>query len=352
MPENWTEPLDATKEGPGFPEFQFLSQRYSGEEDAGFINVYSVGLSTKKPVLVFIHGGGFFSGSSTTNFYAPDYFMQKELVLVTFNCRIGALGFLSLDDEELGIPGNAGLKDQTVALKWIKRNIENFGGDADNITLFGESSGGASVHYHLISEQSKNLFHKAIVMSGAAFNKSYALLPRRKQAQRLATALGFVNQNATDKELLAFLETADVKELVKAQENVKTEAEEYEESYMTAFGPCIEPYHKLNCFIPKDPVHMAREAWGNKLNVMIGATSNEALGFVTLLPAKPKLLTPMENFVYAVPVELGLDVKSEKCIELGEQLNKLYYKDTEPSKDNLDGYIDVKLDHQNKINIE
>lgn len=71
--------------------------------------------------------------------YGPDYFMQKDVVLVTFNYRLGPIGFLSLQDPELGVPGNAGLKDQTFALKWVQRNIANFGGDKENVTIFGES---------------------------------------------------------------------------------------------------------------------------------------------------------------------------------------------------------------------
>lgn len=118
------------------------------------------------PVCVWIHGGGFVTGSSSTVFYGPDLIVEKDVIMVSFNYRLGIFGFLSLKDPKLGIPGNAGLKDQTMALKWIKENISFFGGDPNNITIFGESAGSGSVHYQLISNLSKGLFKKAVAMSG------------------------------------------------------------------------------------------------------------------------------------------------------------------------------------------
>lgn len=89
--------------------------------------------------------------------------------MVSFNYRLNIFGFLSFNDPKLGVPGNAGLKDQNLALKWIKENISYFGGDSNNITLCGESAGSASVNFHMISSMSKNLFNRAIIMSGSAF---------------------------------------------------------------------------------------------------------------------------------------------------------------------------------------
>jgi cholinesterase len=80
------------------------------------------------------------TGSGSGNgFGGPDYFMQKDIILVTFNYRLGPIGFMSLKDPKLNIPGNAGLKDQVMALKWVQRNIASFGGDARQVTVFGQS---------------------------------------------------------------------------------------------------------------------------------------------------------------------------------------------------------------------
>lgn len=93
--------------------------------------------------LFFIHGGGFFDGSSDDVFYGPDFIIEKQTILVTINYRLGVLGFLSFDTPEYS--GNMGLKDQQMALKWISENIERFGGDHKQITVFGHSAGCHSI---------------------------------------------------------------------------------------------------------------------------------------------------------------------------------------------------------------
>lgn len=92
---------------------------------------------TPLPVFVWIHGGGFVCGSGSTLLYGPDYLVEKDVIVVTINYRLNIFGFLSLKDSKVGVPGNAGLKDQTMALKWVKQNIECFGGDPNNITIAG-----------------------------------------------------------------------------------------------------------------------------------------------------------------------------------------------------------------------
>ena len=96
----------------------------------------------KLAVLFYIHGGAFVGGSSNDDLFGPDFIVEKQTILVTVNYRLGVLGFLSLDSPEYS--GNMGLKDQQLALKWINKNIERFGGDSKHITVFGHRAGNLS----------------------------------------------------------------------------------------------------------------------------------------------------------------------------------------------------------------
>lgn len=120
----------------------------------------------KLAVVMFIHGGGYMCGGS--GWLGPDIIMDEDVILVTINYRLGPFGFLSLNTPEY--PGNAGLKDQLLALKWINENIEYFGGDSGKITVFGQSAGAAAVHLLTLIPAAQNLFQRAIVSSGSMLN--------------------------------------------------------------------------------------------------------------------------------------------------------------------------------------
>ena len=114
--------------------------------------------------MVWFHGGGFTmgDGSDTTN--GPGYLLDKDVILVSINYRLGIFGFLTLGNDE--ISGNQGIWDQVEALKWVQRNIANFGGNSEKVTIFGCSAGGWSVSSLLASHQARRLFSAAIVQSG------------------------------------------------------------------------------------------------------------------------------------------------------------------------------------------
>lgn len=125
-------------------------------EDCLRLNVYTRELppGSRKPVLVYIHPGGYYGVSGQSKNYAgPHYLMDRDIVLVTMNYRLGSLGFLSTGTEDS--PGNNGLKDQVIALRWVRNHISKFGGDPNTVTLMGYSAGAMSVTLHMVSPMSK-----------------------------------------------------------------------------------------------------------------------------------------------------------------------------------------------------
>ncbi len=170
----WSGPLQATEFGSPCPQTPRLGSP-SADEDCLFLNVFAPARGHgRRPVMVFIHGGSFNAGSGGVAPNGPDYtgteiVEQAGVVVVTINYRLSVLGFLAapaLDAEDpRGVSGNYGLQDQQLALRWVRRNIEAFGGDPDNVTVFGESAGGISVLYHLVSPDAAGLFQRAIVES-------------------------------------------------------------------------------------------------------------------------------------------------------------------------------------------
>lgn len=164
----WSTTRDASAFGPHCPQVASSFGIASTTEDCLYLNVYTPTTNGPFPVMVWIHGGGLLTGESDD--YDPSALVAKGIVVVTLNYRLGPLGFLShpaLTAEGAGSSGNYGLMDQQAALQWVKTNIANFGGQASNVTIFGESAGGLSVLSHLASPLSAGLFHKAIVQSGA-----------------------------------------------------------------------------------------------------------------------------------------------------------------------------------------
>lgn len=123
-----------------------------------------------RPVMVWIHGGSFKLGSISNYLYGPEFLVHENIVLVKIQYRLNILGFLSLQNDDVGVSGNAGLKDQVMALKWVQKNIENFGGDPNQVTIFGESAGGASTHLLYLSPMAQGLFHRVIAQSGCGLD--------------------------------------------------------------------------------------------------------------------------------------------------------------------------------------
>ncbi|XP_055587410.1 juvenile hormone esterase-like [Uranotaenia lowii] len=166
----------------------------TGDEDCLYLNVYSQQLVGSRPVMVYFHGGAFSAGSGHSDVADPKKLVQEDVVVVTVNYRLGVLGFLSTGDQHA--QGNWGLKDCVEALRWVQRNIAAFGGNPNDVTIFGNSAGGSLVHFLYLSALADGLFHKTIAISGVAL-ATYAFQTNPKfYADRLAQAFGFSSDSA------------------------------------------------------------------------------------------------------------------------------------------------------------
>ena len=187
-PRAWAGERDCTVSGPRCvqgPEVIFLDpligEYFSGgrpdraelarqpeSENCLNLNVLTPELNGKRPVMVYLHGGGFAAGSSALTLFSDRLVAEQEVVLVGVNHRLNVFGYLYLGElSEKYAAGNVGQLDLVAALEWVRKNIANFGGDPGNVTLFGESGGGGKVNTLMAMPSARGLFHKAIVESGS-----------------------------------------------------------------------------------------------------------------------------------------------------------------------------------------
>ena len=182
-PEPWGGVRPAKEFAPTAPQspmdIQFLEplEKHLQSEDCLYLNIWTPGLDdAKRPVMVWVHGGYFTTGAGSWVVYnGRSLSTRGDVVIVTINYRLGVLGFLNLNEVTKGkIPatGNEGLLDQVLALEWVRDNISRFGGDPDNVTIFGESVGAMSEGVLLAMPRARGLFHRAILQSGAAHHVS------------------------------------------------------------------------------------------------------------------------------------------------------------------------------------
>ncbi|MEK1933708.1 MAG: carboxylesterase/lipase family protein [Pararhizobium sp.] len=200
--EKWAGTADAVAPGPSAPQllkpentdpfYSWYSSIQRISEDCLFLNVFTPDLRGKRPVMFWIHGGGWREYSGTApGFDGSRLAASQDVVVITVNHRLNAFGFLALDgdDERFADSGNAGVLDIVAALEWVRDNAEAFGGDPSNVTIFGESGGASKIVALMSVRRAKGLFHRAIVQSSAGVR----LAPPEETAQTsrsLAKALG------------------------------------------------------------------------------------------------------------------------------------------------------------------
>jgi para-nitrobenzyl esterase len=248
-------------------------------EDCLGLNVYTRAKDTgeRLPVMVWLHGGGSTTGSGMALYYSGLNLTRKGVVLVAINYRLGPLGYMAHPDlskeSGRGLSGNYGFLDQIEALKWVKQNIAAFGGNPDNVTIFGESAGSTAVSRLLVSPLAQGLFHRAIAESGGPFGQNRPLKEARQglpSAEGLGLTVAEKLGCAAEPGALACLRTKSPEEIIKEARPVGGLF-----GPGNKFGPIVDGWA-----LPDDPGRL----WLNKkimpVPLLVGANADEGTIFM------------------------------------------------------------------------
>jgi para-nitrobenzyl esterase len=259
-PEPWTDVVDASAPGPVAPQDPLVGPPFRAEgpedEDCLFLNVYTPALDAEgRPVLFWIHGGGFSHGAGSQPHYDGGPLAERgDIVVVTINYRVGALGYLDLTGHggaTWGAVANAGQRDQVLALEWVRDNVAAFGGDPDNVTIAGQSAGSVAVGTLLAMPAAKGLFRRAICQGGTA-----SRVARPEQAA--ANAAAYLEKLGIPSADPAALRTAPVADLLAAQ------------GQRGMLAPVVDEET-----LPVHPVTAVRDGVAADIPLLIGTTRDE-----------------------------------------------------------------------------
>jgi para-nitrobenzyl esterase len=308
-PEPWTEPLRAIDKPAICPQTSFAGLPVPGfnpGEDCLYLNVDTPVQGSNLPVMVWIHGGGFTIGEGlqADGGTSGDRIAREAgAVVVSMNYRLGQLGFLahsaltkeSPDDAS----GNYGLMDQTAALAWVQDNIASFGGDPDNVTIFGESAGGFSVCSQLASPRSAGLFAKAIMMSGSCERPWASLSAAEAQGDVFAQELGC---DSVD-DVLACMRAKPFDDLLAALPPGENFGFSPTEDTQGSWGPILD-----GAFFNEQPSESFASGNFNQVPTIVGFTREEARLFTWLAElSTPPLVVTEENYATLLAYYLGGD---------------------------------------------
>jgi para-nitrobenzyl esterase len=267
----WRPPQPAKKWDGARDASKFAPDPYQGNgsgnvsEDCLYLNIWTPAKSAVEriPVLVWIYGGGFAGGSTSTPTHNGEHLARKGVVLVTINYRVGTLGFLAHPELSAESPhkvsGNYGLLDQIAALKWVQKNIAKFGGDPARVTIFGESAGGIAVSMLCASPEAKGLFRGAISQSGGSFGPTRPTTYPGENMKTLAQA---------EREGEAFAKSAGVPSIAKLRSIAPS-------NLPSGRGwPIVDGW-----LIPGDQYKLYEAGKFNDVDILVGYNSDEGLSF-------------------------------------------------------------------------
>jgi para-nitrobenzyl esterase len=278
-------------------------------EDCLYLNVYTPKAdSAKRPVMFWVHGGGFTMGSSDSPLYDGGPLAERgDVVVVTINYRLGALGYLFLGDvggHDWGASANCGQLDQILALKWVQENIDRFGGDPENVTIFGESAGSVAVVTLMAMPGARGLFHRVVAQSGSA-----SRLPTREHAASFAES--FLAELNLDPKETERLREIPVEEILKAQ--LKTLDRQRSAVALGFYFPLVD-----GNTLPRHPMEVIKEKEAKQISLMVGTNRDEVKLFKDHKNVKPILDEELERLVE--------EVRPKKTMVSAAQMIDIYKK--------------------------
>lgn len=302
------------------------------KEDCLVVNVYAPDINaTDLPVMVVVHGGGFQVKYGNT--YTPNQLVnyKKNVIVVTFNYRLGPHGFLCLGTPD--VPGNAGMKDQVAALKWVKKNIASFGGNPSDVTLAGCSAGGTSVDLLILSKTTEGLYNKAIIQSGASIGAFGAQVDPIENARSYAKSLNYDGPESLAA-LEQFYRNISYEQLLSIDlGNTKDVA--------VVFSPCVERSIGLEMFLDDTPVNIIKKKNYKQVPLLYGWAGMEG---IYRLPNFEEWKSEMnEDFTQFLPSDLQFESFEHKQ-KVAKQIKELYFGDAPITGDNILSYINYISD--------
>ncbi|GBP57021.1 Esterase FE4 [Eumeta japonica] len=337
-PKPWSGVRDATKPGNICAQIDLLRMKnFEGSEDCLYLNIHTPYLKTeqktKLPVIFFLHGGRYLVGYG--HYYRPDYFMEKDAILVTVNYRLNILGFLCLDTPE--VPGNAGMKDAVLALKWVKDNIECFNGDENNITVSGESSGGGTASAFLTSKMADGLYHKIIVVSGNFVSDLMMAEDHIGAAKKVASMLGNDVEDTT--ELYEVLQNAPLEDLVRNASLLQLSTRHIK----SVFLPVVEKEFKnVIPFFTEDPVISLKNNRFYKVPILTGYCTHEGALFLPVASDGTLMFNEDPNFF--IPFFLKYQRDSPGVNNFMAKLRKFYFDNRQLDDSLKENYLHLMDD--------
>ncbi len=321
-PTPWTTPRDAVEYGPTAPQApgvgpiaDLLPNVIIPGDDYLNLNVWTADMTASAPVMVFIHGGAFTSGSGAVSAYDGSRFARDGVVLVTINYRLGADGFLWFGE---GTP-NLGLLDQIAALTWVRDNIAGFGGDPGNVTVFGESAGAMSACALLTMPAAHGLFHRVIAQSGGA-HSVIGPASARKVGDRLAAILGV-------EPTLAGVAAAPLPELLLAQQRLTAEVRRRPSprrwgdaaANLMPFEPVVDGE-----VLPARPIDAITAGVNPAVDLMIGTNADEARLYFVPTRIAPRLNRPILTYLVSRRLRARSVIRTYRGTRPGERAGDLF----------------------------